>query len=239
MALKDEIKVQNKKTKDMTPKQRWEHFWYYNKYYVMIAAVAVIFVIYLVLHLTVFKPLPYGFKGYFLNTGYDDMTITSDVTKLTDAYAEYEAIDTKSYRVGMDYVTNIDYNVSDSYTLAQDIAMTAEGERGDIDFMAGPEDVISYYVDANFFGKTIDTYLDEETFEYFDEQGLVFYYEAEDKTLYPIGIYITDAPLVKAYNLYPNNANEDTKQEIVYSIVSYSKRPEMAVDLLEYLYQMN
>ena len=239
MALKDEIKEQNKKLKDMTPKQKWEHFWYYNKYYVMIAAVAIIFVIYLILHLTVFKPLPFGFKGYFLNTGYDDMTITSDVTKLTDAFTDYAKIDLKSYRVGIDYVTNIDYNVSDSYTLAQDIAMTAEGERGDLDFIAGPTDVINYYVNANFFSKTIDKYLDEETFNYFDEQGLVYYYEAEDHNLYPIGIYITDAPLVKSYNLYPNNANEETRQEIVFSVVSYSTRPEKAVILLKYLYQMN
>ena len=238
MALKDEIKEQNKKIKDMTPKQKWEHFWYYNKYYVMIAAVAVIFVVYLILHLTVLRPLPYGFRGYFLNTGYDDMTINSDVTGLTDDFTKYENIDTSKYRVGIDYVTNIDYGVSDSYTLAQDIALTAEGERGDIDYMAGPENVIDTYVNANFFANTIDTYLEEETFQYFDEQGLVYYYEAEDHNLYPIGIYITDAPLVKAYNIYPNNADENNRQEVVYSIVSYSTRPEMAVDMLLYLYQM-
>lgn len=233
MSIREEIHEENKKNfKEMTFKQKIKHFWHYYKIHLGVAAIVLAFVTYLVLHYTVFKPLPYGFVGYALNTNYYVADDLSPVDNFIKDFAVDQNINTEEYQVIFDVSNAIDLESTDMLYMAMDMKLVTEGENGDMDVLIGTAEQLEYYIINGFYKQPLDELLPEEMFQELDEQGLIYYYENEEAgSREPLGIYVTDAPRLKELGLY----NEDA--EVMLGIVSLSPRTDMAVEFVRYIFE--
>lgn len=235
-SVKDIIKTQNAKAAGLPFKKRAEHFWYYYKVPVFVTLGILAFAAYLVLHYTVFKPKPYAFIGYALNS-YNVKDITSDeelpVDIFLSGFSEYEHFDLNKNRAEINTDFTINPERADNIDIALDANLVASGQAGDVDVLMGPENLIDYYIPSGFYADTIDTYLPEDFYRYLSERNLIYYYTDENGVKYAIGIYCDSAARMDETGLYP----EETGIRPVISIVSsFTPRLDTSVDFIEYLF---
>jgi len=233
MSIRDEIREQNQKVmEERSSKEKLKHFWHYYKVHVCVGIVILAFIVYLILHYTVFRPLPYAFAGYALNTNYYVADNTDPVDAFMQDFATHEGINTEEYQVFFDVSNALNTASTHDYNIAIDMKLSKAGEHGDMDVIIGTEEQIAMYEINGFYRPPLNEILPEELYEELDEKDLIYYYNPEEYgTDYPIGIYIGDAPRIQALELYPEDA------EPVLGIVSLSPRTDMAVDFVEYIFE--
>ncbi len=233
MSIREEILEEHKKNwKEMTPSQRIKHFWHYYKIHVAVAAVVIAFIAYLILRATVFKPLPYAFAGYALSSNYYMATDLSAIDAFMNEFIIREGIDTNEYQVLFDVSNAMNPDSTNTLDMAVDLKLVTAGQDGELDVLIGTSKQIDFYVINGFYDVALDELMPEDMFKEYDEAGLIYYYydETTEET-YPIGVYISDAPRIKALELY----NED--DEIILGVISTSERTDTAIDFIEYIYE--
>ena len=233
MSIREEIKEQNQKAfQEMDAKAKWKHFWHYYKIHTFIALFVICFIIYMILHYTIWKPLPYGFAAYALDSNYYVSKDEDALNAFLDGFAQREGINTEDYQLFFDVSCSVDPQSTETLDMAIDMKLVTAGEHGDMDVLIGSPEQIDFYDINGFYQTPFETMLPEDLYKELDEQGLIYYYENEEQELrYPVGVYIKDAPRIKALNLYPEDA------EPVLAIVSYSPRIETAVAFIEYIFE--
>ena len=233
MSIRDEIREQNQKVmEERSGKEKWAHFWHYYKVHVCVAVVILAFIAYLVLHYTVFRPLPYAFAGYALNTNYYLAEDFEPIEAFMADFAAHENINTEEYQVFFDVSNALKTDSTHDYNIAIDMKLSKAGEHGDMDVIIGTAEQIEMYEINGFYRPPLNEILPEDLYAELDEQGLILYFQPEEYGKdYPIGIYIGDAPKLQALDLYPEDA------EPVLAIVSISPRTEMAVAFVEYIFE--
>lgn len=233
MSIREEIREENKKNfKEMTFSQKIKHFWHYYKIHTCVALGLIAFIVYLILHYTVFKPLPFGFAGYALNTNYYVAEDLSAVDNFIKDFAADQNINTEEYQVVFDVSNAIDLESTDMLYMAMDMKLVNAGENGDMDVLIGTAEQLEYYIINGFYQKPLDELLPEDLYKELDEQGLIYYYEnKETGSKEPLGIYISDAPRIKELALY----NEDT--EVMLGIIALSPRTDTAVEFVRYIFE--
>ena len=233
VAIRDEIKEQNQKVlEERSNSEKLKHFWHYYKVHVCVGAVILAFITYLVLHYTVFRPLPYAFIGYALDSNYCIADNTDAVDAFMQDFAAHEEINTEEYQAYFDVSNSLDTNSTHDYNIAIDMKLSKAGAHGDMDVLIGSVEQIEMYEINGFYRPPLKEILPEAFFQELDEQGLIHYFKPDEYgTDYPIGIYIKDAPRIQELELYPEDA------EPVLAIVSLSPRTEMAVSFVEYIFE--
>ncbi len=233
MSIRDEIREQNKKSfREMSFNDKAKHFWHYYKIHVGVAAVIIAFIVYLILHNTVFKPLPYGFAGYALSSNYYAATDLSAVEAFINDFAADSGIDTNEYQVVLDVSNAVNPDSSDMLDMAVDMKIINAAENGEVDVLIGSDEQINFYILNNFYRNTLDELLPEDLFLELDEQELIYYYyDEESDAEYAIGIYIKDAPRIQELGLY----NEDS--DPILAICALSQRTDTAVSFIRYIFE--
>ena len=235
-SVRDVVRTQNAKVANRPFKEKMAHFWYYYKvpFFVILGILA--FAGYLVLHYTVFKPKPYAFIAYALNSYYVK-DITSDEVKKSDLFLDdfckYENLDLEKNRAEINTDFTIDPEKAGNLDLALDMNLTAAGQDGEADILMGPANLIDYYVPSGFYADTLDHYLTEDFYNYLLGNDLIYYYTDEAGVKYAIGIYAGDAARMEDTGLYPEATGIDP---VVAIVSSYTPRMDTAVDFIEYLF---
>ena len=235
-SVKDIIRTQNAKAANLPFKKRMEHFWTYYKVPFFVILGILIFAGYLVLHYTVFKPKPYAFSAYALNSFYVS-EVTSSEEKPVDLFLadfckkeQFDLTKTQA-EINTDYA--IDPEKAGNLDVALDLNLTATGLDGDVDILLGPSHLIDYYVPNGFYADTIDHYLPEDFYQYLLENDLIYYYTDDAGEKYAIGIYAGDAARMAETGLYPESLGINP---VVAIVSSYSPRLDTASDFIEYLF---
>lgn len=233
MSIRDEIREQNKKSfREMNFKDKVKHFWHYYKVHVGVATVIIAFIAYLILHNTLFKPLPYGFAGYALSSNYYAATDLTAIDTFIHDFAVYAEINTDEYQVAFDVSNAVNPDSGDMLDMAVDMKIVNAGGHGEVDVLIGSEEQINFYIINNFYRKTLDELLPEDLFQQLVEQERIYYYyDEESDAEYAIGIYIKDAPLIQELGLY----NEDS--DPVLAICALSERTNTSVEFVRYIFE--
>lgn len=233
MSIREEIKEQNEKAfKNLPFKKKIGHFWHYYKIPFFVILATLIFVTYVILRATIFAPHPYGFSVIALNSTYCLAPSAEEVENLMLDFAEYENINPDEYQVLCDVSSSIDLHSSDTYNMAVDMRIVAQGEAGELDCLIGDGEIIEYYMPNQFYQTTIDQFLSPKTFEYLKSNNLIYYYHDEEENKdYPLGVYIKDAPKIKEIGLYSEEYNP------VIAIVTLSERTQTAADFIDYIFE--
>lgn len=233
MSIRDEIREQNKKSfREMNFKDKVKHFWHYYKIHVGVIAIIIAFITYLILHNTLFKPLPYGFAGYALSSNYYAAVDLSKIESFINDFAATAEISTDDYQVVFDVSNAVNPDSVDMLDMAVDMKIVNAGEHGEVDVLIGSSEQIDFYIINNFYHKTLDQILPEDLFHQLDEQNLIYYYyDEESDAEYAIGIYIKDAPRIRELELY----NEDV--EPILAICALSDRTNTSVEFVRYIFE--
>jgi len=224
LSLRDEIKVQNKKLKDMTFAQKKEYIWEYYRIHIIGTLIAIVTVICLIIMF-----MRNDYKAVFTTVVVDgNMTGFNDNTdKLTVGFTQYLGIDGKSKRVIF----------SNNYSLIQ--------RTGDEDAYYSTQKIV-----AMATTKSIDGYLceydyatfyssDDELFltdlrELFTANELsklsdyLVYYTATDGTKFPIAVDLTSTRVKTETDL--------TMTRPCYGVVSTSTHTDNAVKFIKYAF---
>lgn len=235
-SIYDEIKEQDASVKDRSLKDKLSHFWRYYKVHTFIALAVVLIITYLVLKVTVFKPLPIGASVYALNSNYYDLldSNTEDADEFMREFAIHEGINTDEYRVIFDVETRVSMYTGDNLSMAVDMNLVANGEDGNIDVLVAPADLIEYYITNGFYQDNLKEIISDELWAYAEENDLIYYYEDETTHIkYALGIKVADAPKFKDIDLYNKEDNP------VLAVVStYSPRTDVASDFADYIFNI-
>ena len=234
-SVKEEIRIQIAKVAKLPFKQKIRHFWYYYKIHFFVALGLLAFIVYLVLHFTVFAPKPYSFCAYAINSSYIvDITSAGETEKdrFLREFVEYEGLDTEKHQVELNTDMSIEPGSGNNLDIALDYNFTAAATDGDVDILMGPGEIIDFYVPNGFYHDTIDHYLPSDFAEYLAQRDLYYYYVDENGDSYAVGVYFKDAARAEESGLY-----RDQEVKPVVAIVSnYSPRMDVAVDFIEYMF---
>lgn len=241
--MHDEIREQNAKMKNASPKEKLSYF---KDYYLKATIFIVIGIIFFasLLHSMLSGPKDTAFAALFFN----DLGDSSDTT-LADNFAEYMGIDTKEHEVYIDASMNYhetpavteelpteqstEYSLGGSSMYAYDgyvdiqksMALIASKE---LDIIVGDEEAFSYYAKAECFAD-ITTMLTDEQLEKFKDA--MFYYTSPEtgKTI-PVGIYVTGAAKLEEFYYYYGDV------EPILGFIVNSQNPDNALAFLDYIY---
>lgn len=233
--VREEIRIQNAKAAKLPFKKRIRHFWYYYKVPFFITLGVVAFVVYLILHFTVFAPKPYSFCAYAINSSYIvDITSNQETQKdvfLRD-FVEYEGLDTEKHRVEINTDMSIEPGSGNNLDIALDYNFTAAAMDGDVDILMGPGEIIDFYIPNGLYHDTIDHYLPADFVEYLSKRDLFYHYVDENGDSYAVGVYFKDAARAKESGLY----NNQDVNPVVAIVSNYTPRMDVAVDFIEYMF---
>lgn len=222
LSMHDEIREQNAKLKNASPKEKWEYF---KDYYLKttLITMAAIILIGSIVYTMVTAPRDTAFAALFFN----DTGDSSD-TSLQDSFIEYCGIDTSEHYAYIDATytyssESMDYE-SGYVGLEKSLALIASKE---LDVIIGDQEAFDYYAKSETFHNITDI-LSDELLERFKDQ--IYYYTNEEtgETL-PLGIYVTDSPKLNQYHYY------DEKEPIIGFIVN-SDSIDNAIAFFEFIY---
>lgn len=217
--MKEEIKEQKEKVKQMSRKERFRYFWYYNWIKLALGGLALLFVAYL---------------GYTIYNNQNNESIYvaminsvmtgDDQQALMDGFVESRQIDTENAPARINANMQL---LEDQYTnlsLANSQSLQAYIETGDYDVLVADEWIIRDFASQALL-RDLSEALPTEIYEQVKDR--LVYYDYDDGTHIPVGIYADDIPKVKNY--YPDSVKP------IISLAAKSPTPEIGVEFVAYL----
>lgn len=183
--VRDEIREQHMKAKDMSLKERFAYFWYYYKVHTLVAICAVFAVIALIHDVTTSKD--YIFNGLMLNS----YQLPSD--ELSAAFAEYADLDLDTYDCFIDTSTTLSLRSMGQYDAVTVQKIIATVQTGELDAVVYDSEIFNNYSNHEMFLDLRTVFTQEELSQYEDYLYYIDYaqvlklQEAEDN-------YELDAP---------------------------------------------
>lgn len=249
MPVMDEFKEERAALKNKTPKEKLSYFWYYYKWHVIVTIVIIAAVISLIHTYITGKDV--GFYAVMLNSG---------ATGNTDAYsqevAEALGIDTEKYEVLFDTTMYVDFNNMDDATVASSQKMMVYIAAAEFDIIVTDTASLEHYAYTDTLYDLRDL-LSEEQLEKYEP----YFYYIDKKVLdeKQAASDAMDDSYVPVYPADPSNPEDMTEpvpvgvyvnscddftdnfyfraDDIVYSIVVNTTRPEAAVQYLDYVFE--
>ena len=250
MAIRDEVKEQQKKLEGKTWKDKLNYFWYYYK----IHTIAVIFALFLI---GIFikdsvTAKDYAFSAILLNAYGSDKQ-----EAFQEDFAEYADIDTGTYNCYIDTTSTLSYDTMSQMDLAVMQRIIAMAETGEIDVMISNEENFNQYSSSMMFIDLREVlpaaeykkyesdfyYIDAAIFEnddeiIYDENGIPQSTDTvsdhtdpsamEDPM--PVGIYLKDSAKLKEWACYTGIEGSP-----VFGFNYSSERKDVAHLFLKYL----
>lgn len=195
MALKDEIREQNKKWKTMTYAEKKKYFLTYYKWHVIIFCVILISVVILV------RDIIRNNRERLLYIMVLNNSEQYMYQGLMDEFAEYAGIDMKEYNLLWDTDNILIKDNADYTTIATIQKFDLYATEGRIDALILPESDLSYFEEEAYFIIDLQEFLDEGFYaavedrlylydcgESDEEIAIGFYLEPDDR-FYEIGLF--------------------------------------------------
>lgn len=154
--VRDEIRQQQLKTKDMTWKGKLKYFWDYYKIHTFVCVVALVLVICFVHDITTAKDSI--FNAFMFHSS------QVSGSELASSFAEYAGLDTENYECLIDTTSNISLRTYSQYDMATSQKLVALVQAGDLDIAMMDSDVFYNNALSEMF-LDLRTVLDEEELE--------------------------------------------------------------------------
>lgn len=246
MPVMDEFKAEREALKNGTPKQKFEYFMDYYKWYVIVGVIVLILIITFVYQKLTEKDA--AFNACFFNSAKID--VLDERAPSIDAFVEYAGIDTKDYDAFFDTSISIGINGGDDVMSAQKLMVYIAAAEYDV-MVSDSSSIQKYAYQQTFYD--LRTFLSTEQLEQY--QDSLYYIEGENArrianeefsldfdftTLYkdpfhpedmndpiPVGICIgAESPILKDY-VFLNDT-------VIVAPFVNTKRPELAIKFIEY-----
>lgn len=162
--VRDEIRQQHMKAKDMTFKERLAYFWYYYKVHTLVLICAVFAIVALIHDVAASKD--YIFNGLMLNS----YQLPSD--ELSAAFAEYADLDLETYDCFIDTSTSLSLRSMGQYDAVAVQKILATIQTGDLDAVVYDSEVFNNYSNHEMFLDLRTVFTQQELSQY---DGYLYY----------------------------------------------------------------
>lgn len=162
--VRDEIREQQKKTKDMTPKERLAYFWFYYKVPFIAGIAAVIFLSIMIHDMVTAKD--YNFYALMLNSQ------NLNDTAISESFSEYADLDNKKYECYIDTMTTLSLKDYTQYDMATYQKIIAQAATNDFDALV-LDSAVFYKLSISGFMVDLRTVLSEEELAAYE--GNIYY----------------------------------------------------------------
>ena len=238
--VRDEIRQQHQKTKDMSLKEKISYFLYYYKFHTLIVIVAIAVIVTLVHDIVTSKD--YCFNAIMLNVGSDPIS----GTELSSDFSGYANLDTKTYECYIDTATTFSLQSSSQYDMVTSQKIFAMEEAGDLDCFVMDSEVFYHYAVNELFMDLSSCFTDEELEKYADYLYYIDYIDVEEveevnteaethrhpeemENPVLVGIFVSDSAFIEKTEAYPDAIP-------VFGIVNSSHRTDTCKKYLEFLF---
>lgn len=221
--IRDEIKQEQGKLKDMTFPQKLKYFWDYYKFHTIVTICIIVALVTLVRDIVLNSREPSIYVA-MLNSNYysaAELTILDDFTK-------DRAIDTDVNPATLDLSIHFDDSIS------VDIAMVAHEKflsllgNGEMDVLVCEADTIDEYAPLGGF-VNLEDFLPKELLTTHKEK--LYYSKDTEGKEFPAGIYVDKCSKIKNNQVYP------TEIKPIAAISAKSVHTDAAVDFIQYLFE--
>lgn len=162
--VRDEIREQQKKTKDMTPKERLAYFWFYYKVPFIAGIAAVIFLSVMIHDMITAKD--YNFYALMLNSQ------NLNDTAISESFSEYADLDNEKYECYIDTMTTLSLKDYTQYDMATYQKIIAQAATNDFDALV-LDSAVFYKLSISGFMVDLRTVLSEEELAAYE--GNIYY----------------------------------------------------------------
>ena len=237
MALRDEIRQENTKLKDMPFKKKVEYIWEYYKFHIIGVIAAVVFIAIFIRDWRENRK-PMSVDAILINS--DVAYEGSDLIK--NDYIKYAGVDTTTFNTAIDTSIIISEGSTDQMTMANTQKIMALYAAGSLDAVIGPDSVMDGY---GAIGACMDLndVLSPSMISELEDKGCEMYYttvyETDDNgkeqpvATYLAGVYLDNSPYLN--NMVPGGAYATQKEEghrPVFTLASCATRIDGALKLL-------
>ncbi|MCI8613571.1 hypothetical protein [Parablautia intestinalis] len=167
--VRDEIRQQHMKAKDMTLKERLAYFWYYYKVHTLVFICAVFALVAFVRDIAASKD--YIFNGLMLNS----YGLPSD--ELSMAFADYADLDLETYDCFIDTSTTLSLRSMGQYDAVTVQKIIATIQTGDLDAVVYDSEIFNNYSEHEMFMDLRTAFTQEELEQYKDYLYYIDYAE--------------------------------------------------------------
>ena len=256
--VNDEIREQQRKTKDMSWKGKLQYFWDYYRYQTL-AAIFISFMAFSLIR-NIVMAKDYIFNAIMLNA----YNLSSQA--ISDTFAEYAGLDTATYECFIDTTTSMSLDNHSEYEMANGQRIVAMVQTQDLDAVVFDSEMFNNYSYNQMFFDLREIFTEEELSAY---EGKLYYIEYaeirkmneqydyicpelitpyDDRTPegiaaeaekhrhpenfeepIPVGIYMADSPFALKSNSYFHVVP-------VFGIICKSQHTETAKQYLEFLW---
>lgn len=212
--VRDEIREQHMKTKDMSFKERLAYFWYYYKIHTL-AAICAVFAIIALIH-DVSTSKDYIFNGMMLNS----YQLPSD--ELSTAFAEYADLDLETYDCFIDTSTSLSLRSMGQYDAVTIQKIIATIQTGELDAVVFDSEIFNNYSNQEMFLDLRTVFTEEELAQYDDYLYYIDYsqilrlreteddYELEDSSVSQLSNEELDKALEEETQMHRHPENMET-----------------------------
>ena len=193
--VRDEIKEQQLKTKDMSFKGKLQYFWYSYKVHTIVGIIAVFFLSSLLHDILTAKD--FCFYGIMLNS----QQLSDDALKTT--FSEYAELDTEKFECFIDTESTLNYSTMTEFDMATAQKLIALVQTADLDAVVFDSEIFNNYSNNEMF-------LD-----------LTTVFTADELAKYKDNLYYIDYAVVQAANDDVNYDNDNiisTDEDAAYTI---------------------
>lgn len=255
--VRDEIREQQLKTKDMSFMGKLKYFWYYYKIHTIIAVAAIFLLGTLIHDITTAKD--YNFYAIMLNS----QQLSQE--NMENAFAGYADLDTENYECLIDTSSFISMRAYSEHDIATAQKLIALVQTNDLDTLVMDSSVFYNYSLSELFADLRTVFTQEELSRYEDQLYYIDYAEVEaadedtgfdEDSSYdpdafttenilaeaethrhpenmekpvPIGIYMTDSPFAQKTNAYSQTVP-------VFGVVAATQRVDTVKKYLKFLW---
>lgn len=242
MALRDEIKEQTVKLKDMTVKEKLAYIWTYYKWYFIIATAVIICIV------SVIKTVIINSRPTYLHVEFVNCNVAFDETPdIYDDFVNEYSIDTNSTPLFIGYGNTI-YEEGDQASYASQVKLIAQYNAEDLDVVCGPESLLSGRLNVGAYSN-LEELLPTDLIKELKDKGYEFYtytgfpeeeegIDANTETTpiepYIGGIYIDKCAYLDKCAVRPIYTVKDGDRPIL-TVAPNTKNPEHAVEFIRML----
>lgn len=221
--MKDEIRAQKERVKQMSRRERFKYFWYYQWKWVALAVAVIAFLCYL--GFTIYKN---SFEEYvYVALVNCDITKSQQSQELMEGYAASRNVDTSQTPVSINTKLSIPEEATGALSVANSQTLQAYIETGDYDVLIGNTWIIDGFASQGYLCD-LKAQLPADLYEKVKDRLYEFTYDNGET--YAIGFYSDDLPAITS--LY----TEDSRPII--ALPASSKSLDVGIDFIRYLYEL-
>lgn len=219
--IRDEVKEQQKKLENKSPKEKFQYFWYYYKVHVFFVLFAIVSISLFVSAAIKDSKEPSIYVA-LINSG---LSSEDDTTLITE-YVTSRNIDIDKHPAKIDFTLHMSPNSADNASMASSQKYMSMLSTGKADIILCDKWIIDEYAILDAY-ENLESYLAPEDLEKIKDD--LYCCEVNGKGKIPVAFYANNVEKVLTDSLYEN------KECPLIAICRTSTRKETAADFIHYL----